>query len=203
MAQIRSDETLPQRMMEEDYITISSLNDFIFCPYSIYLHNVYENTDESLFHAIPQTQGRIAHEAVDEKKSSTRKDVLQALPVYSQRYRLMGKIDIYKAKEKYLIERKYQLRNIYQGQIYQLWAQMLCLLEMGYEVERIAFYEISTKRTIPISLPSDGDIQRFEDFLHSFRNYDPTLPFQANLNKCRHCVYCNLCDKTTEENVYQ
>ena len=47
--------------MEEDYITISTLNDFIFCPYSIYLHNVYENTDESIFHATPQTQGRIAH----------------------------------------------------------------------------------------------------------------------------------------------
>lgn len=54
--------------MEEDYISISTLNDFIFCPYSIYLHNVYENTDESLFHATPQTQGRIAHETVDEKK---------------------------------------------------------------------------------------------------------------------------------------
>ena len=38
--------------MEEDYISISTLNDFIFCPYSIYLHNVYENTDESLFHVM-------------------------------------------------------------------------------------------------------------------------------------------------------
>jgi len=42
--------------MEENYISISTLNDFIFCPYSIYRHNVYENTDESLFHAVPQTQ---------------------------------------------------------------------------------------------------------------------------------------------------
>ena len=30
----------------EDYISISTLNDFIFCPYSIYLHNVYMETDE-------------------------------------------------------------------------------------------------------------------------------------------------------------
>ena len=80
--------------MEDDYISISTLNDFIFCPYSIYLHNVYENTDESLFHATPQAQGRIAHETVDEKKNSTRKDVLQALPVYSEKYGLMGKIDV-------------------------------------------------------------------------------------------------------------
>ncbi len=34
--------------MEEDYISISTLNDFIFCPYSIYLHNVYMESDEGL-----------------------------------------------------------------------------------------------------------------------------------------------------------
>ena len=62
--------------MEEDYISISTLNDFIFCPYSIYLHNVYMESDEGLYHATPQTQGRIAHETVDEKKGSTSKDVI-------------------------------------------------------------------------------------------------------------------------------
>lgn len=31
-----------------DYISISTLNDFIFCPYSIYLHNVYMETDETM-----------------------------------------------------------------------------------------------------------------------------------------------------------
>ena len=34
----------------EDYIAISTLNDFIFCPYSIYLHYVYMETDESVYH---------------------------------------------------------------------------------------------------------------------------------------------------------
>ena len=62
--------------MEEDYISISTLNDFIFCPYSIYLHIVYMESDEGLYHATPQTQGRIAHETVDEKKGSTSKDVI-------------------------------------------------------------------------------------------------------------------------------
>lgn len=189
--------------MEEEYISISTLNDFIFCPYSIYLHNVYMESDEGLYHATPQTQGKIAHETIDEKKSSTSKDVLLALPVFSERYGLMGKIDVFKIKEKILIERKYQLKQIYQGQIYQLWAQMLCLQEMGYEVERLAFYEISTNKTIPVNYPSAEDIQAFEQFLLSFRNYDPTQPFQTNLNKCQHCIYCSLCDKTIEDNVYQ
>ena len=64
---------------------------------------------------------------------------LQSLPVMSEEYGLMGKIDIYKGREQKLIERKYQLRNIYQGQIYQLWAQYLCMKEMGYDVRAIAY----------------------------------------------------------------
>jgi CRISPR-associated protein Cas4 len=53
--------------MIDDYIAISTLNDFIFCPYSIYLHNVYMDTDEGLYHAIPQTRGKIAHQSIDWK----------------------------------------------------------------------------------------------------------------------------------------
>ena len=47
-------------MISLDYISISTLNDYIFCPYSIYLHNVYMDADEGLYHATPQTKGGIA-----------------------------------------------------------------------------------------------------------------------------------------------
>lgn len=63
--------------MEESFINISMLNDFIFCPYSIYLHNVYENTDESLYHAVPQIRGRIVHETVDNKRPALIKIALR------------------------------------------------------------------------------------------------------------------------------
>ena len=189
--------------MEESYILISTLNDFIFCPYSIYLHNVYMETDEGVYHATPQTRGKIAHETIDNKKASNRADDLQSMPVMSNEYGLMGKIDIYKGNEGRLIERKYQLRNIYQGQIYQLWAQYLCMKEMGYEVKSIAFYEISTNRMIPIDLPSKERIVEFRAFIDTYKNYDPLLPLRTNVNKCRHCVYCGICDKTEGENVYQ
>ncbi len=189
--------------MMENYIPISNLNDFVFCPYSIYLHNVYMDADEGLYHATPQTRGRISHEATDGKKASNRADDLQSLPVVSEKYGLMGKIDIYRGREKKLIERKYQLKNIYQGQLYQLWAQYLCMQEMGYSVLAIAFYEISTNKTIPIPLPDASQIAEFEAMLHRFRSYDPLEPIVTNPNKCRHCIYCNICDKTDEENVYQ
>ena len=57
----------------DDYISISMLNDFIFCPYSIYLHNVYMDADEGLYHAKPQTRGKVAHAAIDEKTGNMRK----------------------------------------------------------------------------------------------------------------------------------
>lgn len=97
--------------MEEDYISISTLNDFIFCPYSIYLHNVYMESDEGLYHATPQTRGRNAHETIDTKKASNRAGDLQSLPIMSEKYKLMGKIDLYRSKDKILIESLHNIQN--------------------------------------------------------------------------------------------
>lgn len=186
----------------QDYISISTLNDFIFCPYSIYLHNVYMGGYEDLVHATPQTQGKAAHESIDEKKYSSRKDEITALSVYSNELGIMGKIDIYKAKEKLLIERKYQLQNIYQGQIYQLWGQYFCMVEMGYEINKLAFYAISTNKMFTIDIPTTENKKELQDFIIRFKSYDPQSNIQLNINKCRHCIYCNLCDKTNTDNVY-
>jgi len=160
-------------------------------------------TDEMMYHATPQTRGRCAHDTVEKKTASNRADDILSLPVYSDEYGLMGKIDVYKRKDCKLIERKYQLKHIYQGQIYQLWAQMLCLREMGYDVKELAFYEISTNKMIPVKMPDSDSLLQFRRFIEKFRTYDPSeTSFTVNPNKCHHCIYCNLCDKTIEDNVY-
>lgn len=186
----------------EHPILISQLNDFIFCPYSIYLHNVYMDADEDIYHATPQIKGRAAHEAVDCKTYSSRKNDILALPVFSEELGIMGKIDLYKADEKRLVERKYQLKQIFKGQVYQLWAQYFCLVEMGYEVKSIAFYEISTNKMHQQPLPTNADKENLKAFVDKFRNYNPEDEISVNPKKCSHCVYCNLCDKTDNENVY-
>lgn len=160
-------------------------------------------TDEMMFHAEPQTRGKVAHETIDHKTYSNRASEILSLPVYSEEYGLMGRIDHYKRKDKMLIERKYQIKQVFQGQIYQLWAQMLCLQEMGYEVEKLAFYEISTNKIIPVHKPDACELKLFKDFLHSYRSFNPaSTAFCVNSNKCRHCIYCNLCEKTNFDNVY-
>lgn len=186
-----------------DYIPLSTLNDFIFCPYSIYLHSVYMEAAEDLYKATPQTRGTIAHEGVDQKKSSTRKTDIMSLPVYSDEFGISGKIDIYKQDRKLLIERKNNLKRIFRGQIYQLWGQYFCMKEMGFEVEHLAFYEISTNKMIDVDLPEEEGREEFLGFIRKFKEYDPlTTTFCINPNKCVHCIYCNLCDKTDSDNVY-
>lgn len=186
----------------EELISISTLNDFIFCPYSIYLHNIYMYADEDLYHAVPQTRGRAVHETIDRKSASTRAGDLLALPVCSEELGIIGKIDLYRKSEKLLIERKYQLKQLFKGQIYQLWAQYFCMKEMGYEVERLAFYEISTNTMLPIETPNEAEKNELMGFIQRFRNYDPNQKININPNKCAHCIYCNLCDKTDNDNVY-
>jgi len=187
----------------DDYISIALLNDFIFCPYSIYLHNVYMEEDETLYKATPQIRGTIAHEGIDKKTGSTKKSDIMSLSVYSDSLRLKGKIDLYRKDKKQLIERKYQLKNIFRGQIYQLWAQYFCMVEMGVEVDYIGFYEISTNKNIKIELPSTLDRKELLNFIEKFRAYSPLEDnITVNTNKCQHCIYCNLCDKAIVDNVY-
>lgn len=187
----------------EDYIAITMLNDFIFCPYSIYLHGVYMDADEDTYKALPQIQGTSIHEGVDKKRGSTRATDILGMSVYSEELGLCGKIDVYKGSQYWLIERKYNLKKIFQGQIYQLWAQYFCMIEMGYEIKRLAFYEISTNKMMDIPLPTSDDKLELQDFVKRFRAYRPLEDkIEVNLNKCTHCIYCNLCDKTEQENVY-
>lgn len=186
-----------------DYIPLATLNDFIFCPYSIYLHSVYMETEDEVYKAPPQTRGTIVHQATDMKTGSNRHADLLALPVFSDELGIMGKIDIFKQDRRLLIERKNNLRNIYHGQIYQLWGQYFCMEEMGYDVRQLAFYEIATNKMTTLPLPGPEGKEELKRFIEEFKTYDPLLtPFKVNPNKCRHCIYCNLCDKTNLDNVY-
>lgn len=186
-----------------DYIPLSELNDFIFCPYSIYLRNVYMNIDEDLFKASPQTRGSIAHQGVDKKNGSTSKNNIMSLSVYSDELGISGKIDVYKQDRSLLVERKNNLKRIFRGQMYQLWGQYFCMKEMGYNVERLAFYEISTNKMTYIEIPGETERLELIRFIDKFKSYDPASDkITVNWNKCTHCIYCNLCDQTTTDNVY-
>lgn len=184
----------------ETYIPISFLNDFVFCPRSIYFHQLYGKREQRTYQERPQIEGRQAHETVDTATYSTRKAVLQGIPIYSERYKLHGKIDIFDEAKGLLTERKKLIKNIYDGYIFQLYAQFHCLTEMGYNVRKLRLYSMDTNKSYSVPLPEEDKLMqtKFEEIIQKISLFNLMDPFQANPNKCSKCIYSNLCDERAE-----
>lgn len=151
----------------ENYMPISYINDFIFCPRSIYNHQMYQNRDELLYQGEKQTEGKGAHQKIDQKEYSDKRNILQNFEVYSSHYQLFGKIDVFDIDKGLLTERKNNIKTIYDGYVFQLYAQYFGLTEMGYKVEKLALYDFSKNKMYPIELPIDNlaMLQKFETTL--------------------------------------
>ena len=179
----------------EHNVIISNINDFLFCPRSIYFHNLYGNFDEHVYHSRAQVQGRISHKRIDEKKYTTRKSVLQGMDVYSEELGVVGKIDLFDRENGILTERKHKIKTIYEGYLLQVYAQYFCLLEMGFSIRKIRLYSISDNKVYEIGLPTKEQKDRLLNVLSRmkrFRLEDDS--FSQNINKCRKCIYRQLCD---------
>lgn len=184
--------------MEYHTLNISQLNDFIFCPYSIYLHNVYQSLEDDNYHDTPQVKGRYAHQTVDDGTYSTKKSVITGMMVYSEKYGLIGKIDQYFLANKKLVERKRTIKTIYDGYKLQLYAQYFCLCEMGFDVQALSFHSMTDNKNYPLAMPDKEMTKWFENHLNAMRNYNPiTSTLLINENKCHYCIYHPLCDKST------
>lgn len=183
----------------ESYIPISYLNDFIFCPRSIYFHQLYGNYREELYHDKPQTAGRAAHSSIDEKTYSTRRNILIGVEVYSEKYKLFGRIDIFDIDKGLLWERKREVKTIYDGYVFQLYAHYFALSEMGYTVNQIIIHDLTHNKNYPVRLPYQDKqmLDKFEKVIIDINQYDlEKTDFIPNENKCRRCIYSNLCDKS-------
>lgn len=181
----------------ESYIPISILNDFIFCPISIYFHNLY-NGEEMLYQDLPQIEGKQAHQTIDNKTYSTKKTVLQGIEVFCHRYNICGKIDIYYLENKALVERKKKIIEIYDGYVFQLYAQYFCMLEMGYEIETLKLYSYDNNKSYFVDLPENNNemFMKFENLINEMNNFEPKKFVMTNSNKCKNCIYSQLCDRT-------
>src|SRR5574344_989894 len=181
----------------EAYLKITYLNDFIFCPLSIYFHQLYGGLSEALSYDTPQLDGTAAHSAIDEHRYSTHKNVLQGIDVYSDTYQICGKIDIFDADTGLLTERKKRITTIYAGYVFQLYAQCLCLREMGYAVKEIRFYSRDDNKVYPEQLPEDNKemFQKFNETIHAMQNFDVDTFHPINSKKCLNCIYNDFCDR--------
>jgi len=155
---------------------------------------VYEQFHQKTYHQKPQLVGKIKHESIDKGEYSTASRYLQGSEVYCEKYGLVGKIDIYDRDEEALIERKTKVKTIYDGYRYQLYAQMFCLLEMGYSVSKLFIHSLTDNKRYPISLPIGEELRKFESTIEQIRLFDVSrFPVIDNEQKCNQCIYRPLC----------
>lgn len=170
-------------------IPISAINDFLFCPKSLYLHSIYSVFETNIYHDTPQVKGSIAHESIEERSYTTAKHILQGLSVYSQRLGVKGKIDIYDANNHSLIERKYRVKAIYTGFKYQLYAQMYCLEEAGFAVERLFLHSLSDNKRYEINLPTETEKKEFEEIISKMKSFNTVTMQNHACNHCENNIY--------------
>lgn len=176
----------------EQMITISQINDFLYSPKSLYLHSIYQNFDKKTYDSQAQIKGKNNHQSIDQKNYSTAKQYIQNLAVFCSKYNFIGKIDLYDSKNKILIERKTKIKKVHKGHKYQLYAQMFCMEEMGYKVDKLKIHSLEDNKIYWIKKPNQAEIQEFENIINQIKNYNP---LKAKIDKES--------DKRCEQSIYK
>lgn len=185
----------------EPYLKMTYLNDFIFCRLSIYYHELYGSIDTRFYYDTPQIEGKAAHQSIDEATYSTHKNILQGIDVYSDEFNLCGRIDLFDISKGLLTERKKHVVRIYDGYVYQVYAQYYGLTEMGYHVRYIRILSKDDNAIYPIPLPEDDPemLEKFRRVIKDMHEFDPAVFIPESIEKCRNCIYTNLCDRSLND----
>ncbi len=182
----------------EELIRITLLNDFIYCPVSIYFHNLYGSMDTMIYQGSKQLDGKATHKTVDAQSASTSKNIVTGLDVFSEKYGLVGKIDYYDLGSRTLVERKKKIKTVYDGYIFQLYGQYFSMIEMGYKVDRLELYSMDDNKKYKVLLPEDDSemLLKFEKVIEDINAFDIEKFSQRNRDKCLNCIYEPACDRS-------
>lgn len=151
-----------------------------------------------LYQRKEQIDGIAAHKSIDTGSYTTSKNVLQGIEVYSEKYGILGKIDMYDMSNKILTEKKKHIETIYDGYVFQMYAQYFAMTEMGYDINEIRLYSMDTNKTYKLKLPNENAVmlERFETLIKKIKNFDIHEYKQTNFEKCANCIYEPSCDRS-------
>lgn len=96
-----------------------------------------------------------------------------------------------------LTERKKHIVRIYDGYIFQLYAQYFALTEDGYNVKSISLYSYDDNKRYPVDLPQNNPemLNKFKKLIEEMNEFNPETFIQTNPEKCERCIYSPLCDR--------
>lgn len=184
---------------EDDFIMISALQHYIFCPRQCALIHIDDVWQENLF----TVRGEILHEKVDTDSYEKRGDVktVRGLRIHSYKYGIVGRCDVVefrqtsKGKEVLPVEFKAGQPKEDISDKVQLCAQVFCLEEMlNTQINKAAFFYGKIRRRNLI----DIDLQlrtQTEDVINSARRLisEKRIPIIEYSAKCRNCSLINVC----------
>lgn len=180
---------------KENPVPVSLLNDFIFCPASIYFHMVDSDSVVISYGSSEQLQGSFVHNSIDNSHYSNKPNIFQGVPVFCSKYNLIGKIDIFDVDRGLLIERKRHVTSLYDGFCFQLYSYCFALRESDFEVNELQIYSYVDNKKYKVLLPEYDQImfRKFEQTIDEIHKFDLNLFKQTNKKKCDKCVYEPLC----------
>ncbi len=184
---------------EEDYIQLSAIQHYVFCPRQCGLIHVDGIWNENTFTA----KGKILHERVDSGEDETRNNVrtVRGLAIYSKRLGLSGRADVVEFIRKddgevvFPVEYKSGMPKRHIADLAQLCAQALCLEEMlGLPVPQAAVYYGKPRRRYPVGLDDELRNQTEEIILriHEMR-VSGLVPGARKEKKCATCSLAGHC----------
>jgi CRISPR-associated exonuclease Cas4 len=184
---------------EDDYIQLSSLQHYMFCPRQCGLIHVAGLWEENRFTA----RGRVLHERVDSGEEDTRGEahVVRSLNIYSRIYGISGRADVVEFRDQhgvivpYPVEYKSGKPKPDARDLVQLCAQALCLEEMlNIKVTEAALFYGKTRHRVKADITEElreTTIQAISSVHEMVRTR--TVPGGRYMKKCESCSLYDAC----------
>ncbi len=190
---------------EEDWIQLSSLQHYMFCPRQCGLIHVDGLWAENSLTA----RGRVFHERVDSGEDETRGDthVVRSLNIYSHNLGISGKADVVEFRNErgellpYPVEYKVGKPKLDDCDTVQLCAQALCLEEMlGGVIDEAALFYGKTRHRLRIELTAElrGKTLDIINAVHAMITSGEVPPARYE-KKCESCSLYDACMPGTGE----
>jgi CRISPR-associated exonuclease Cas4 len=182
-------------MVDDDYVTIASLNQYAFCPHRCWrMFSAGEFADNQY-----TIEGTTLHERVHTMGENIRDDILQVRAIWlkSDKYRLIGKSDLIESVDGrfFPVEYKRGKKGEWDNDELQVCAQALCLEEMTGQTIRqgYVYYAQSHQRQL-VDISTDlreftlDTINRVWQILS-----EGVKPLPVYSKRCKGCSLVNQC----------
>lgn len=191
--------------MDDDYLAVSALQHFAYCPRQFALIHVEQAWAENRF----TSEGRVLHERVDAGQPEQRRGVRyeRAVSLISHRYRVTGKADLLEVystgsrdKPRYFpVEYKRGKPKLKDWDRIQLCAQAFCIEEMrDTTVTEGAIWYWEVRHRVPVTFNNalrDATVEVIEGARRVLNSGDTPAP--VNDRRCRACSLIELCGPKT------